>query len=261
MKPQFVVSKDGTRIAYEKTGHGKPLILVLGALNSRKTGASLAKLLAPHFTVISYDRRGRGDSTDTPPYSPEREVEDLAALIDDVGGQAFLYGHSSGGALSLEAAVKVPKLVRKLAVYEVYYSLDGEARKAASDYYSKLTKLLTAGKRGEAVSLFIKSVGVSDKQLQAIKRMPMWQGLEKLAPTLAYDSEVTGEGHAFPVTLLPRVAVPTLVMHGGAGAPSMRDAAIAISEAIPKAQLRTLAAQTHGVRPKALAPVLKEFFR
>ena len=261
MKPQFVVSKDGTRIAYEKAGHGNLLILVLGALNSRKTGASLAKLLAPHFTVISYDRRGRGDSTDTPPYSPEREVEDISALIGDVGGQAYLYGHSSGGALALETAAELPKLVRKLAVFEVYYALDGEARKAASDYYRTLTKLLAAGKRGEAVSLFIKSVGVSDKQLQAIKRMPMWRGLERLAPTLAYDSDVTGKGHAFPATLLPRVAVPTLVMHGGAGAPSMRDAARAISEAIPKAQLRTLAGQTHGVRPKALAPVLKEFFR
>ena len=261
MKPQFVISKDGTRIAYEKVGHGQPLILVLGALNSRKTGASLAKLLASYFTVITYDRRGRGDSMDTIPYSPEREVEDLSALIGAVEGPVFLYGHSSGGALALEAAVKLPKLVRKLAVYEVYYALDGQGRKAAGEYYKTLKKLLEAGRKGDAVSLFIKSVGVSDKQLQAIRRMPMWKGLEKIAPTLAYDSEVTGEGHAFPASLLSRVAIPTLVMHGGAGAPSMRDAAQAISEAIPKAQLRTLAGQTHGVRPKAIAPVLEEFFR
>jgi pimeloyl-ACP methyl ester carboxylesterase len=261
MKPQFVFSKDGTKIAYEKAGRGQSLILVLGALNSRKSGAGLAKLLSSRFTVISYDRRGRGDSTDTPPYSPDREVEDLSALIGAVGGPVFLYGHSSGGALALEAAVKLPRLVRKLAVYEVYYALDGEAREAAGEYYRTLKKLLAAGRNADAVSLFIKSVGVSDKQLQALRRMPMWRGLEKLAPTLAYDSEVTGEGHALPASLLPVVAVPTLVMHGGAGAPSMREAAKAISEAIPKAQLRTLTGQTHGVRPKALAPVLEDFFR
>lgn len=120
--------------------------------------------------------------------------------------------------------------------------------------------MLAAGRKADAVALFVRSVGVSDKQIQAMKRMPMWKGLEKLAPTLAYDSEVLGKGHALPAARLSRITIPTLVMHGGAGAATMRDAARAISEAIPQAQLRTLADQTHGVSPKVLAPVLEEFF-
>ena len=117
-----------------------------------------------------------------------------------------------------------------------------------------------SGRNGDAVALFIRSVGVSDKQIQAMRHMPMWRGLEAMAPTLAYDSDALGEGHSLPTALLAGITTPTLVMHGGAGAPSMRDAARAISEAIPNSQLRTLAGQTHGVRPKVLAPVLAEFF-
>jgi pimeloyl-ACP methyl ester carboxylesterase len=123
-----------------------------------------------------------------------------------------------------------------------------------------LRKLLRSGRSGDAVALFVRSVGVSDKQVEAMRRLPMWRGLERLAPTLVYDSEVLGDGHSLPAGLLSRITTPTLVMHGGAGAPSMRDAARAISEAIPRAQLRTLARQTHGVSPRVLAPVLEEFF-
>jgi pimeloyl-ACP methyl ester carboxylesterase len=255
-----VTSKDGTKIAYDKTGNGSTLILVLGALNSRKSGAKLAKLLAARFAVISYDRRGRGDSSDTAPYSPQCEVEDIAALIGTAREPVYLYGHSSGAALALEAAIKLRKKIGKLAIYEVPYVLDDNARKAANEYYKTLKKLLAAGRKSDAVALFVRTVGVSDKQIQAMKRMPMWKGLEKLAPTLAYDSEVLGKGHALPAARLSRITIPTLVMHGGAGAPFMRDAARAISEAIPQAQLRTLARQTHGVSPKVLAPILEEFF-
>ena len=260
MKPLFISSKDGTKIAYETVGFGQVLIVILGALNSRKSGAKLAKLLSSQFTVISYDRRGRGDSTDTAPYSPQREVEDVAALIGAVGGPVCFYGHSSGAAVALQAAVKLHKQVRKAAIYEAPYALDAGARKAARDYYKMLRKLLRSGRSGDAVALFVRSVGVSDKQVEAMRRLPMWRGLEKLAPTLAYDSEVLGDGHSLPADLLSRITTPTLVMHGGAGAPSMRDAARAISEAIPRAQLRTLARQTHGVSPRVLAPVLEEFF-
>jgi pimeloyl-ACP methyl ester carboxylesterase len=255
-----VTSKDGTRIAYDKVGNGPVVILVLGALNSRRSGARLAKLLASRFTVIGYDRRGRGDSTDTAPYSPQREVEDVAALIDAVGGPVYLYGHSSGAAIALQAAFMLRKQVRKLTIYEAPYALDAPARKAAQDYDRKLEKLLASKSDGDAVALFIKAVGVSDKQIQAIKKMPTWRGLVSMAPTLAYESAVLGKGHSLPTALLAGNTAPTLVMHGGAGAPSMRDAAKALSQAIPNAQLRTLAGQTHGVRPKVLAPVLAEFF-
>src|SRR5512135_1233976 len=255
-----VTSKDGTKIAYDRTGKGPALILVLGALNSRKSGTKFAKLLAARFTVISYDRRGRGNSTDTAPYSAQREVEDIAALISAVGEPVYLYGHSSGAALALEAAIELGKKIGKLAVYEVPYALDENARKSAIEYYKTLKKLLAAGRKDDAVALFVRSVGVSDKQIEAMQRLPMWKGLVKLAPTLAYDSQVLGKGHAMPAARLSHITIPTLVMHGGAGAPSMRDAARAVSEAIPQAQLRTLADQTHGVSPKALAPVLEEFF-
>src|SRR6266567_6811067 len=187
MKPLFTSSKDGTQIAYETVGHGQVVIVILGALNSRKSGAKLAKLLASHFTVISYDRRGRGDSTDTAPYAPQREVEDVKALIEKTGEPVFLYGHSSGGALAIEAANKLNKQVRKLAIYEAPYALDSDASKAAKEYNSLLKKLLASGRKGDAVALFVRSVGVSDKQVQAMKRMTMWRGLERLAPTLAYD--------------------------------------------------------------------------
>jgi pimeloyl-ACP methyl ester carboxylesterase len=257
---QFVTSKDGTKIAYETAGDGPAALIVLGALNARKSGTKLAKLLAKKFTAVSYDRRGRGDSSDSASYKPEREVDDLAALIDAVGGPVYLYGHSSGAAVAIAAAVKLRKQVKKLAIYEAPYSVDGAARKAAKAYYVALKKALAAGHNGDAVALFVGSVGVSDKQVQAMKKMPMWKSLEKLAPTLRYDSEALGEGHALPTALLKRVRTPTLVMHGGAGSPAMRDAARAISEAIPKAELRTLARQTHGVSPKVLAPVLEEFF-
>jgi pimeloyl-ACP methyl ester carboxylesterase len=255
-----VTSKDGTKIAYDKVGNGPVVVLVLGALNSRKSGAKLAKLLASRFTVISYDRRGRGESTDTAPYAPQREVEDVKALIEEIGEPVFLYGHSSGAALAIEAANKLNKQVRKLAIYEAPYALDSDASKAAKEYNSLLKKLLASGRNGDAVALFVRSVGVSDKQVQAMKRMAMWRGLERLAPTLAYDSDILGEGHSLPTALLAGITTPTLVMHGGAGAPAMRDAAQAISEVIPKAQLRTLTGQTHGVKPKVLAPVLAEFF-
>ncbi len=260
MKKALVTSKDGTIIAYEKVGLGQVVILVLGALNTRKSGSKLAKLLESHYTVITYDRRGRGDSTDTAPYSPQREVDDIAALIVAVGSPVYLYSHSSGAGVALQAASNLRKQVKKLAIYEAPYALDDTARKAASEYYRQLKELLKNGRTGDAVALFIQSVGVSDNQIQAMKNLPMWKGLVAMAPTLAYDSQVLGEGHALPTTLLKSINTPTLVMHGGKGAPFMRDAAKAISETIPNAQLRTLAGQTHGVSPKVLVPVLEEFF-
>ena len=257
---QYATSSDGTRIAFETAGMGPAVLIVLGALNSRKSGLKLAKLLASTFTAVTYDRRGRGDSQDAASYAPQREVEDIAAVIEAVGGPVYLYGHSSGAALALAAALQLREQVTKLAIYEVPYALDAAARKAAEDYYAALSEALRAGDLGGAASLFIRSVGVSEKQLEAIQRLPMWKGLVKLAPTLAYDSQVLGPGHAFPPDLPSRISTPTLVMHGGAGSPAMRDAAIAVYEAISGAELRTLPGQTHGVSPKALVPVLGKFF-
>lgn len=261
MAKQIVLSKDGTKIAYDKTGHGPVVIIVLGALNSRKSGAKLAKLLAPHFTVISYDRRGRGDSTDTTPYSPEREVEDLAALLNEVGEPVYLYGHSSGAAIALETAMKLHKQVKKLAIYEAPYALDTDAQKAAKEYNKQIKKIIAAGQSADAVALFLQYIGVSEKQVAALKKMPMWKGLVTMAPTLAYDSDVLGEGHALPSKQLAEITTPTLVMDGGKSPAFMRSVAESLSNAISKAQYLTLDGQTHGVKPAILAPVLLEFFR
>lgn len=171
-------SRDGTKIAYDTVGHGPTVILALGALNSRKSGINLAKLLSSHFTVISYDRCGRGDSTDTATYTPQREVEDIEALIDQVGEPEYLYGYSSGGAITRRAATTLHKQIRKIAIYEVPYVLDDKARNIAKEYDKQLKKFLESGLRGDAVALFVRHVGVSDKQIQAMKRMPMWKGLE-----------------------------------------------------------------------------------
>lgn len=255
-----VRSKDSTVIAFDRQGIGPPILLVLGALNSRKTGAKLAKLLSSRFTAVSYDRRGRGGSKDTHPYSVGSEIDDIASVIDAIGEPVFLYGHSSGGALALEAALALKDKVRKVAVYEVPYSTERQESEAARSYVTSLRSLLSEDRRDDAVELFVRSVGVSAKQVEAMKRLPMWKGLTRLAPTLRYDSEVLGDGYEVPTGRLAKIDRPTLVMHGEAGTGSMAAAARAIAASVPKARLLALPGQTHGVSPKAVAPLLEEFF-
>src|SRR5437764_5034886 len=221
-----VTSKDGTRIAYDTIGHGSAVILVAGALCSRSfwSGPELAKLLAPHFTVYNYDRRGRGDSGDTRPYAVAREIEDIEALIDEAGGSAYLYGHSSGAALAMEAALRLGNKVKKLAMYEAPYNDDAEAQRAWKEYIKQLTQALAADRRGDAVALFMKYVGTPDDQIEAMRHAPAWPMLEAIAPTLAYDhSAILGEDASVPTERAALVTAPTLVMTGGAGYPCMSE--------------------------------------
>src|SRR2546421_12095194 len=250
-----VTSKDGTKIAYDKQGEGPAVILVYGALCYRSFGSlpELDKLLAQHFTVYNYDRRGRGDSGDTWPYSVEREVEDIEALIDEAGGAAYLYGHSSGAALALEATIKLGGKVKKLAMYEAPYNDDDEARRAWKEYIKQLTELLAADRRGDAVALFMKLVGTPADQIEAMRHAPIWPMLEAIAPTLAYDhTAILGEDVSVPIEQAASVSVPTLVMNGGASYAFMYETARALSKAMPHAQLRTLEDQRHDVDPKVL---------
>jgi pimeloyl-ACP methyl ester carboxylesterase len=258
-----VTSKDGTQIAYDRQGTGPAVILVDGALCYRSFGPmpGLAQLLAPHFTVYNYDRRGRGDSGDTKPYSVEREVEDIEALIDEAGGSAYICGLSSGAALALEAAIKLGNKVKKLAMYEAPYAADNAAQQTWKEYNRQLTELLAEDRRGDAVALFMKMVGTPVDQIEGMRRSPMWTMFEAVAPTLAYDSAVLGKGHAAPVERAGTVTVPTLVMNGGASFAFMYDIAQALSKAMPNAQLRTLEGQRHDVNLEVLAPVLVEFFK
>ncbi|HSX17251.1 MAG TPA: alpha/beta hydrolase [Patescibacteria group bacterium] len=252
-----VTSQDGTTIAYDKKGQGPLLILVLGALNRRSQGKKLTELLADRFTVVSYDRRGRGDSTNTEPYSTDKEVEDIEALIDGLGGSAYLYGHSSGCVLALMAAIKLGNKVKGLTLYELPYNSEPLAQEASAAYRKELAQLLSEDKRGEAVALFVKSVGVTDKQIAAMERMPMWKGLTAMAPTLAYDTIELME--QYPALETKHIHAKTLVLYGAASPAFMGDTARKLSESM-HAKLDSLDGQTHDVKADVLAPVMAKFF-
>lgn len=257
-----VTSRDRTAIAYDRQGVGPALIVVDGALTTRTSDSKsqLVELLSPRFTVYTYDRRGRGDSGDTPPYAVQREVEDVAAVISEAGGAAALYGHSSGACLALEAALALgPGTVSSLAMYEAPYDDDPAIHAPWQRYLADLTAALAEGRTGDAAALFMAFVGTPRKQIDLMRRAPFWPGIEAVAPTLAYDAALLGADKSVPVDRASEIAVPTLVMHGAAGAPFMGETARTLHKAIPGAELRTLAGQGHNVRPEALAPVLAEF--
>lgn len=251
------ISRDGTELAYARVGEGPAVILVSGAMSTGGTMAPLAGLLADRFTVLRYDRRGRGESGDTAPYAVEREVEDLAALIDAAGGEAALYGISSGGALVLEAAAAgLP--VRRVAVYETPYALDEEGTRGRAAYTADLTEALAQGRRGDAVELFLRLTGLAEEMIRGARQSPMWEGMEAVAPTLAYDDAVMGGG-APPRERLASIAVPVLAAAGGASPPWLREATRAVADAAADGTYRVLEGQTHMVDPNVLAPVLAEF--
>ncbi len=254
-----VTSRDGTTIAFDQLGDGPPVILVCGASTDRMANAPLAALLAENFTVFNYDRRGRGDSGDTPPYAVEREVEDLDAVIDDAGGSAFVYGTSSGGVLALEAAAS-GLAITKLALWEPPFILD-ESLRPPADSARTYTELVSAGRRGDAVEFFMtKVVGLPPEFVAHARTQPFWQAQEALAHTLAYDATIMGD-YSLPTERAASVAVPTLVIAGEASFPFMRETAQALANIIPDAQSRILEGQEHNVAPEALAPVLEEFFK
>ena len=258
-----IKSKDGTTIAFDQSGSGPVLIFVDGALQYRAFDqgmAPLAELLAPHFTVIHYDRRGRGDSGDSQTYELDREIEDIEAIIDYAGGSAFLYGISSGAALAMEAALKLGGKVKKLAMYEAPYNDDKEARKATKEYRHKLDEIVAEGRKSDAVGLFMMLVGMPADQLEGMRQHPMWPLWEAVGLSLAYDAVAMGEDASIPTKRAARLAVPTLVMNGSESFPFMHGTAAALANAIPNAQHRTLEGQTHEVEAEAIAPVLIEFF-
>ena len=228
-----VTSRDGTKIAYEKHGSGPALIIVLGVLGGRTSASTpqLVELLAKDFTVYAYDRRGKGDSGDTQPYAVEREIEDLEAVIDAAGGEAYVYGHSSGGALALLAAAELGSKVRKLALYEVPYNEDPQGKAAWKDYISRLTRLLDDGKNGDAVALFLQYTGLSAEQVAGMRQAPFWPAMEAAGHTLAYDhAAILGPEAAIPTDRAAGVTVPALVMSGGASFPFMKATAERLSD-------------------------------
>jgi pimeloyl-ACP methyl ester carboxylesterase len=254
-----VTSRDGTQIAFDRTGKGPALILVSGALAHRGAlaGSPLVAKLSEQLTVYIYDRRGRGESTDVQPYAVEREIEDLEALIDHAGGSAYLFGVSSGAALSMQAAARLgPAKVTRLALYEAPYGQDSAT---FASQKQRVNELVETGKPGDAAAFFLTAIGTPPEALDKMKRSPEWKAIEKLDFTLAYDYEVLGNG-AVPEATARAITVPALVMNGGKSLGFIGTAADRIAALIPRAERKTLAGQTHQVNADATASVLIAFF-
>jgi pimeloyl-ACP methyl ester carboxylesterase len=264
---ETVVSSDGTRIAYERRGDGPPIILVGGAGNSRQfpdiAAVAMAELLARHFTAVAFDRRGRGDSTDTLPYTVEREVEDLAAVIEAIGGGPVrLFGHSSGAALVLQAAAAgLP--VAAVSIYEPPYALDAEAVAEAREYAAKLEAMLDAGRLEDAAISYLAMTGMPEEMIEGFQQMPIWPDMVRMAPTLAYDIKVVqaGGGDYVPAADIARIAAPLLAMAGGESEDWIKEVARRVASAAPRGAYRELAGEDHMIDPADLAPVLIDFLK
>jgi pimeloyl-ACP methyl ester carboxylesterase len=264
-----IKSLDGTAIAYDRSGSGEPLVLVGGAFSYRRYPGlvKLAELLSERFTVYSYDRRGRGDSGDTPPYGVDREIEDLAAVISAAGGPAHVWGLSSGAVLALDAAAAgLP--VRRLAVQEPPLVVDPGDRRLPADMYQRLTELIDSGKRGEAVRYFmVDGIGAPAFVPGLLRLMPgVWKKLTAVAHTLPYDARLIDgyqAGQPLPAGQWSAVTVPALVMCGTEkDTPDfLRHAAAAVAEALPDARLveRKGLGHTKALNVKVIAATLTEF--
>ena len=258
-----IFSKDGTNIAYDKTGQGPALIIVAGAFQDRMAMAAYAEPLSKHFTVYNYDRRGRGESGDTQPYAVAREIEDIDALIQEAGGSAFVFGGSSGGVLTLDAAAHGSNIT-KLAIYEPPFVLDDSREPVPENMVGQLKDMIASGRRGDAAETFMTKGSLMPADMVAgMRTQPFWPGVEAVAHTLVYHATVmdgTMQGSPLPSGRWAAVTIPTLVIYGGAGPAWSRYAAEALIELLPHAERRALEGQFHDLTPEVLTPVLEKFF-
>jgi pimeloyl-ACP methyl ester carboxylesterase len=260
-----VTSSDGTRIAYDSYGEGPAVILVGGALGYRKFAKfeQIAAALSEHCTVINYDRRGRGDSGEAGPVSVQREVDDIAALIDAAGGRASLWGWSSGGAVALRAAA-ADIGVEKLMVYETPFKTDPDAKYPADDYGQRLERIIATGDRTAAAKHFMRNgVGIPAPIVAVMSLMPMFKRFAVNGHTLMFDYDALGDHnmHGSPLRAdeWATVTCPTLVAYGAKTAAGLRHASHQLADVLPNATLRELPGQNHNISPSALVPVLAEF--
>lgn len=263
-----VLSADGTPIAYEVRGSGPAVVLVGGAFMTRADSGPLADLLAEHFTVVTYDRRGRGDSGDASGlrgYEVRREVEDLDAVIAGAaGGPAMVFGMSSGAVLALEATA-LGAAVTRLALYEPPFITDDSRPPLPADYVEHLIELTEHKAYGDAAAYFMTAaVGLPEEMVAGMRRSPFWAGMEAVAHTLSYDGRVMGDtmsGRPLPVERWASVTVPVLVGSGDAGAPHMLTGARELAASAEQFTLRVFPGEEHTIAPEVLAPVLTDFFR
>jgi pimeloyl-ACP methyl ester carboxylesterase len=261
---EYATSADGTRIAFERMGTGPVVVLVDGAMCYREFGPSrpLAAELSDRYTVVAYDRRGRGESGNALPYAVEREVDDLRAVIEAVGGEAFVLGQSSGSGLAYEAAAAgVP--MRSLVGYEApYFGLRPGKDGAPLDFVGDLDSLIAAGENGKAVDYFmvkmVKGPWFMPLMMRSMRKV--WKQLLVVAPTLPYDARVMNGDFQVPAERFRGIRIPTLVLVGGKAAEEMKTAQLTIAATIPGARHAVLEGQTHQVSPAALGPAAVEFF-
>lgn len=258
-----VVSR-GTKIAVDRYGSGPAIALVGGAFTDRRALAALAQALAPSFTVLAYDRRGRGDSGDTPPYAVAREIEDLAAVLAMAGGPACVFGHSSGAGLAvLAAADAVP--IGRLAVYEPPYLVGKGDHLPPPGLAAQMTELASSGRRGEAVEFWMKdTVGLPGEAIAQMRQGPAWPALEAIVATAAYDAMIMAgqeRGDPLPAAWATQVTIPTLIMDGANSPAWMHHAMDALARLLPDSRRPTFPGADHGVAPEALTPVLRDFMR
>jgi pimeloyl-ACP methyl ester carboxylesterase len=260
-----VHSADGTAIAFSVQGEGQPLILVDGATSHRAVNplnAEVGKLLGDQFRVYAYDRRGRGESGDTAPYAVRREIEDLAALIEDAGAPALVCGFSSGAILALDAtAAGLP--ISRLAVFEPPFIVDDGHPPLPADYVARLDAYTAAGRPGDAVELFMtEAIGMPPGAVAGMRETPFWPALEAVAPTIAYDGRIVGttmSGAPLPADRWAAISVPVLAMYGRGTAPWLISGARALADLLPTATLAAVEGEQHGVAADVLAPVLRRF--
>jgi pimeloyl-ACP methyl ester carboxylesterase len=244
-------------IGFDRLGDGPPVIIVLGAFNTRDTGAPLAHALAERFTVINYDRRGRGASADSAPYAVEREIEDIAWLVEHVGGSAALFGFSSGAALALAAAAHGVAVTR-LAMFDLPLTVDPPAKPV--DHAAALDALVSAGRRGDAVEYFQREmVRLPEPLIVQMRKAPFRRALEDLAHTLAYDARIVGTGQ-LPADRVRAVRVPILAIAAGAAQPFMAETANEVARIAQHGRALVLRDATHDLVPALLVPPLVEFF-
>ena len=258
---RFVTSSDGTRIAYEVHGSGPAVVLVDGALCQRSTGPArpLATRLATSFAVHAYDRRGRGESgPGETAYDVEREIEDLAAVIDSAGGHAHVFGSSSGAVLALAAARRgLP--IDRIALYEAPFIVDDTHTPNDPHLPARLRALVDDGRRGDAVKLFLRTVGAPGPMIALMPLLPVWKKLTGVAHTLPHDLTIVidhQQGRPIPPGLYDAVSAPTLVIAGGKSPEYLRNAQADVADAVPHGRLETLPGQTHLIKAKVTAPVV-----